>query len=100
VVNFEVIHITVKGAFLLFLAYSAGATLAPAIGAVSEEESRHSSEFWPPPPTARPPDRRLEGGIPLLVGGQVAGAVGVTGVTPAQDGQIAQAAVSAFPASP
>lgn len=42
----------------------------------------------------------LEGGIPLMVGGQVAGAVGVSGVMPAQDGQIAQAGVSAFPASP
>ena len=42
----------------------------------------------------------IEGGIPLLVAGQVAGAVGVSGVTSAQDGQIAQAGVSAFPASP
>jgi uncharacterized protein GlcG (DUF336 family) len=41
----------------------------------------------------------LEAGIPLTVGGQVAGAVGVSGATPAQDGQIAQAGVKAFSAS-
>ena len=38
----------------------------------------------------------IEGGIPLLTGGQVVGAIGVSGVTAEQDGQIAQAGVKAF----
>jgi glc operon protein GlcG len=41
----------------------------------------------------------IEGGIPLVVGEQVVGAIGVSGVTAEQDGQIAQAGVKAFPAS-
>jgi uncharacterized protein GlcG (DUF336 family) len=38
----------------------------------------------------------IEGGVPLLVGDQVVGAIGVSGVTSEQDGQIAQAGVRAF----
>ena len=41
----------------------------------------------------------IEGGVPLLVGEQMVGAVGVSGVTAEQDGQIAQAGAKAF-ASP
>jgi uncharacterized protein GlcG (DUF336 family) len=37
----------------------------------------------------------LEGGLPLIVGGKIVGAVGVSGVTSAQDGQIAAAGVAA-----
>jgi glc operon protein GlcG len=33
----------------------------------------------------------LEGGVPITVGGQVIGAIGVSGVTSQQDGQIAKA---------
>jgi uncharacterized protein GlcG (DUF336 family) len=33
----------------------------------------------------------LEGGLPIVVGGQVIGAIGVSGVTSVQDGQIAKA---------
>lgn len=33
----------------------------------------------------------LEGGLPIVVGGQVIGAIGVSGVTSQQDGQIAKA---------
>lgn len=40
----------------------------------------------------------LEGGIPLVVGEQVVGAIGVSGVTAEQDGQIAQAGAKAFSA--
>lgn len=40
----------------------------------------------------------IEGGVPLVVGDHVVGAVGVSGVTAEQDGQIAQAAVKAFSA--
>jgi len=35
----------------------------------------------------------LEGGLPVTIGGQVIGAVGVSGVTSQQDGQIAKAGV-------
>lgn len=38
----------------------------------------------------------IEGGIPLLVGDQVIGAIGVSGVTAEQDGQIAQAGAKAL----
>ncbi len=33
----------------------------------------------------------IEGGIPIVVGGKIVGAIGVSGVTSAQDGQIATA---------
>ena len=38
----------------------------------------------------------IEGGLPLIVGGKVVGAIGVSGVTSAQDGQIAAAGVAAL----
>jgi uncharacterized protein GlcG (DUF336 family) len=38
----------------------------------------------------------LEGGIPLVAGGKVIGAIGVSGVTGPQDAQIAQAGVDAL----
>lgn len=38
----------------------------------------------------------LEGGVPLVVDGQMIGAVGVSGVTSQQDGVVAKAAVDAF----
>jgi glc operon protein GlcG len=38
----------------------------------------------------------IEGGLPLLVDGKVIGAVGVSGVTAQQDGQIAKAGVDAL----
>lgn len=37
----------------------------------------------------------FEGGLPILVDGEVVGAIGVSGVTPAQDGRIAGAGVRA-----
>ena len=40
----------------------------------------------------------FEGGIPLSADGQVIGAIGVSGVTGAQDGMIAQAGVDGFSA--
>jgi uncharacterized protein GlcG (DUF336 family) len=40
----------------------------------------------------------LEGGVPLVVDGQVVGAVGVSGVTGAQDAQCALAGAKALPA--
>lgn len=38
----------------------------------------------------------IEGGLPIVHGGRVIGAVGVSGVTSQQDGQIAQACMSAL----
>ena len=38
----------------------------------------------------------IEGGLPLIIGGKLVGAVGVSGVTSAQDGQIAAAGVAAL----
>jgi uncharacterized protein GlcG (DUF336 family) len=38
----------------------------------------------------------IEGGLPLVIGGKLVGAVGVSGVTSAQDGQIAAAGVAAL----
>jgi uncharacterized protein GlcG (DUF336 family) len=38
----------------------------------------------------------LEGGVPISVGGQVLGAVGVSGVTSQQDAQIAEAGIAAL----
>jgi glc operon protein GlcG len=39
----------------------------------------------------------IEGGVPLMDGGKIIGAIGVSGVQSSQDGQIAQAAVNALP---
>ncbi len=41
----------------------------------------------------------IEGGVPLLVGDQVVGAIGVSGVMSEQDGQVAQAGAKAFSAA-
>ncbi len=38
----------------------------------------------------------IEGGVPLVAGNQVVGAIGVSGVTSEQDGQIAEAGAKAF----
>lgn len=40
-----------------------------------------------------------EGGIPILAGGKIVGAIGVSGATGAQDGQTAQAGVNALAAT-
>jgi glc operon protein GlcG len=37
----------------------------------------------------------LEGGIPIIVDGKVVGAIGVSGGTSAQDGQVAKAGAEA-----
>ena len=38
----------------------------------------------------------IEGGLPIVIGGKMIGAVGVSGVTSGQDGQIARAGVEAL----
>jgi len=42
----------------------------------------------------------FEGGLPIVADGQVIGAIGVSGVTAQQDGQIAKAGVDALAAAP
>ena len=37
----------------------------------------------------------IEGGIPIVVDGKIIGAIGVSGVKPSEDGQVAQAALDA-----
>ena len=37
----------------------------------------------------------VEGGVPLVIGGKIVGAIGVSGGTSAEDGQVAAAAVAA-----
>ncbi|MEO7648506.1 MAG: heme-binding protein [Gemmatimonadaceae bacterium] len=37
----------------------------------------------------------LEGGVPIIIGGMIVGAIGVSGVTSQQDGQVAMAGVNA-----
>ena len=39
----------------------------------------------------------IEGGLPLVVGGKMIGAIGVSGVSSAQDGMVAKAGVEALP---
>ena len=39
----------------------------------------------------------IEGGVPIMVGGQCVGAVGVSGVKSTEDGQIARAGIAALP---
>jgi uncharacterized protein GlcG (DUF336 family) len=41
-------------------------------------------------------DGMLEGGVPVMVDGQCAGAVGVSGVKSAEDAQIARAGIAAL----
>ena len=38
----------------------------------------------------------IEGGVPIVVGGKMIGAVGVSGVTSPQDGMVAKAGVDAL----
>ena len=38
----------------------------------------------------------IEGGVPLIVSGQIVGAIGASGGSPAQDGQVALAGASAL----
>lgn len=42
----------------------------------------------------------LEGGVPVLIDGQLAGSVGVSGVKAAEDGQIARAGIAALGLAP
>jgi glc operon protein GlcG len=103
-----VIAVVDDGGYLVHLRRMDGAQLGSV--AVAEEKAKSAALFRRPTkafedavasgrhavlrlPGAIP----IEGGIPLVAGGQVVGAIGVSGVTAAQDGQIAQAGEKAFP---
>lgn len=73
---------------------------------VAEQKARTALEFRRPTKTfeqgiaqggiglrvlSMPDVSALEGGIPLVRGGQVIGAIGVSGMLPTQDGQVAEA---------
>jgi glc operon protein GlcG len=45
-----------------------------------------------------PLESMLEGGVPIIIDGQVIGAVGVSGVKAEQDGQIAKAGIAVLSA--
>ncbi|MGA7477917.1 MAG: heme-binding protein [Azonexus sp.] len=47
-----------------------------------------------------PLESMLEGGVPIIIDGQVIGAVGVSGVKAEQDGQIAKAGIAVLSAVP
>jgi glc operon protein GlcG len=42
----------------------------------------------------------VEGGIPIIVDGKIIGAIGVSGVKPSEDGQVAQAGVNSLKPKP
>jgi glc operon protein GlcG len=54
------------------------------------------SSYIAPDKARAPLEGMLEGGIPVIVDGQVAGAVGVSGVKSSEDAQIARAAIAAL----
>ena len=99
-----VVSIMDDGANLLYLQRMDGAPLGSVV--VSQDKSRSSVLFKTPTKDyetwlaggltamlkldALP----IEGGIPLVSGGQVVGAIGISGGTAPQDGQIALAGVS------
>ena len=55
-----------------------------------------SVDFTPLTPTAPTLQGMLEGGVPIVVNGQVVGAVGVSGVKSTEDAQIARAGIAAL----
>lgn len=59
------------------------------------EQALHDQGYTPllKVPAAMP----VEGGIPLVVDGQLVGAIGVSGGTPQQDGMVSQSGADAFP---
>jgi glc operon protein GlcG len=42
----------------------------------------------------------IEGGLPIVVNGKVIGGIGISGLTSAQDGQVAQAGLDSFKIAP
>lgn len=55
-------------------------------------EGFNSGRLWPLVVDGMVP---VEGGIPIVIGGRTVGAIGVSGVTAAQDGQVARAGAEA-----
>jgi glc operon protein GlcG len=101
-----VIAILDDGAHLLYLARMDGATPANAEIAVekarSSAMSRRSTKAWEDRVAGgrlsmlKMPVLPVQGGLPILAGGECVGAIGVSGVQSHEDEQIAQAGVDAL----
>jgi glc operon protein GlcG len=104
-----VIAVVDPGGHLIYLERADGTQAASAV--VAQEKARTAVMFKRPTKVFEdgvlagrvnmmtlPGATMLEGGVPLLHDGQIVGAIGVSGVTSAQDGQVAQAGVDAFAA--
>lgn len=102
-----VISIVDDGGHLLFLERADGVQKGSVL--VSQEKARTALLFkrpskvfedmvvgGKPQMACLPGATPIEGGLPLVVDGQVVGAIGISGVTSAQDGQIAAAGVAAL----
>jgi uncharacterized protein GlcG (DUF336 family) len=101
-----VIAILDDGANLLYLQRMDGSQIGSI--EVAQEKARTAVRFKRPSKALedavtggrnvvlRLPVMPIEGGIPLMVDGQLIGAIGVSGVTSQQDGQIATAGVAAM----
>lgn len=92
--------------FMQAFARMDGAPLFAAQGsydkAQSSAEGGHPTTFFEKPlnegrlSVLKLPHTPVEGGLPVIVGGQCVGAVGVAGAPPHLDAKIAQAAIDAF----
>lgn len=100
-----VIAVVDDGGHLIHLSRMDGALIASVT--VAEEKARCAAHFKRPTKffedgvaagrnvlLSLPGVIPIEGGIPLIAGGQMIGAIGVSGGSAAQDGQCAQAGVS------
>lgn len=100
------VAVTDAGGYLMALERMDG--VAPSTAFIASEKARTSAAFKAPTgaledkiadragmlilPGAVP----LKGGVPIVIDGQVIGAVGISGLAPHQDHQVAEAAVSAI----
>jgi glc operon protein GlcG len=102
-----VIAVVDPGGQLIYLERADGTQVASVV--VAQEKARTAAIFRRPTKvfedlvlagrvhmTTLPGAVMLEGGLPIVHAGQVVGAIGVSGVTSAQDGQVAQAGVDAL----
>jgi glc operon protein GlcG len=102
-----VIAIVDEGGYLVYLERMDGAQLASI--EIAQRKARSAALFRRPTKAfedqlvggrqailALPGAMPFEGGLPIIVDGEVIGAIGVSGVTSQQDGQIAKAGVDAL----
>jgi len=105
-----VIAVVDEGGYLVYLERMDGVQLASI--EIAQRKARSAALFRRPTKAfedqlvggrqailALPGAMPFEGGLPIVVDGEVIGAIGVSGVTSQQDGQIAKAGVDALPAA-